>query len=325
MQWCAPSPDLESTRVADTSVLVGSFDSSGRRQPGARPSASGPQAGSSCSTPRPTWRTSASPHLHRARLGPDERPVHVGGCRARRSDRGDRDVLPVDELIGDGPALPAGATGCFADEEGSSAVVVLPRGALDPRPSSWDRPSPSSMPRSARRPTPRWASGRSGPRAASCGTCPMSPTRRPGLRVASTSGRTGRCRSARPRRRPRGRRLRGPRDGQRTSARADRRRAPTGRGTSRRDEPRPGAVCTDAPPTAAARRTVMRREPAAAWRLGSGRRGTPRRCRRRRGPGDRPGPHRRPRPALRCGPRERHDLVLLAEQLAQLEENVRGA
>jgi hypothetical protein len=35
-------------------------------------------------------------------------------------------------IDGDGPAMPAGATGCFADEDGSSAVVVLPAESARP-------------------------------------------------------------------------------------------------------------------------------------------------------------------------------------------------
>ena len=128
--------ELESARVdASTSVLVGSFDYLGE-----------------AAAERTMQRAGAARRL--VLLEPSDLALEDLGISLTSTARASvpmsaqctSEVAEPDDRIdstatfyrstssidGDGPAMPAGATGCFADEDGSSAVVVLPAGSARP-------------------------------------------------------------------------------------------------------------------------------------------------------------------------------------------------
>lgn len=122
--------DFEAARVdRTTGVIVGAFDHLGE-----------------AAAQRTATHVSAARRL--VLLGPGDLALAdlgvplatVGGTRASLTARCTSDVADPDDRIDaattfyrssesiddDGPALPAGSTGCFADDDGSAALVILP-------------------------------------------------------------------------------------------------------------------------------------------------------------------------------------------------------
>lgn len=128
--------ELESTRVdADTSLLVGSFDYLG--EAAARRTAQHARAAGRFVLLEP--RDLALEDLGIPLTSSARASVRMSAdCTSEVAEPNDRIEATAtfyrstSSIDGDGPALPDGATGCFADEEGSSAVVVLPTGSARP-------------------------------------------------------------------------------------------------------------------------------------------------------------------------------------------------
>jgi hypothetical protein len=127
---------FESARVdATTSVLVGSFDFLG--EAAAQRTSRHASAARRLVLLEPNDLALADLGIRLATTG--SAPVGISaGCTSDVTDPDDRIEAATtfyrssDSIDGDGPALPGGTTGCFQDEDGSAALVILPAASVYP-------------------------------------------------------------------------------------------------------------------------------------------------------------------------------------------------
>ena len=128
--------ELESARVdPSTSVLVGSFDYLGEGAAQRTAQHSGAAGRFVLLEPGDL----ALEDLDIPLTSTARAPVRMGAqCTSEVAEPDDRIEATAtfyrstSSIDGDGPAMPDGATGCFSDEDGASAVVVLPAGSARP-------------------------------------------------------------------------------------------------------------------------------------------------------------------------------------------------